>query len=224
MRRLQTKDPTLVQVLSLYLLLLAFFIVLYNTSRFDASRAAAVGESLTSTFKPTEGRRGEARQNTSQEGTLAGDEVVLEHVGDLVRTQLGVTRVRVVRAGRLMVAWLPAARMFEPGRAELRSDTGRFVSGLAEILGQAPIGRRHKVDIRVGSKVITPDQLKSGVPLTVARAARFAEALLSRGALPGTVRSGVAFSNPDDVEMIFRVDPDVRPADRVPSNGPGAGR
>lgn len=224
MRRLQEKDSTLVQVLSLYLLLLAFFIVLFNASRFDASRSAAVGESLTSTFKPTKGTAGEARQNTSQEGMLVGDEAVIEHVGDLVRTLLGVTRVRVVRAGRLMVATVPASRFFVGGGAGLRPDLDGFLNQFAGILGKAPVGRRHEVDIRVGSKMITPDQMQNGSPLPIARASVLARTLLSRGALPGTVRSGVSFAHPEDVELIFRIDPEIRPEDREPDRRPGKSR
>ena len=39
MRRLPEKDPTLIQVLSLYLLLLAFFVLLFNASQYDRGKA-----------------------------------------------------------------------------------------------------------------------------------------------------------------------------------------
>jgi len=46
MRHLRGKDPTLIQVLSLYLLLLAFFVLLFNASQYDRGKAAPVKESL----------------------------------------------------------------------------------------------------------------------------------------------------------------------------------
>lgn len=223
MRRLQTKDPTLVQVLSLYLLLLAFFVVLFNASRFDAGRMAAVGESLTSTFEATRGLPGDARRNTSQQGRLLGDELVLASVADLVKTELAVARVHVVRPGRLMLARFPEEALFVPGTADVLAEREGLVAGVADILGRAPEGRRHKVEIQVGSHLAAPDELGGDVPLPVARAAGFAELLVARGAIAGTVMSGVSFETPGEVRMLFRIDPEIRPEDDAAANGPGDG-
>lgn len=220
MRRLQTKDPTLVQVLSLYLLLLAFFVVLFNASRYDVSRVAGVGESLTSTFKPTSGKPGDPRQNTSQLGQLAGGAVTLDSVAALVRTELEVSETEILRAGRLMRVRLPTNELFSPEQSSMSEQSQTFLDRFAAILGKQPVGLRHKVEISVGTDWVTPDQLEAAVPLAVARAAVFGETLLAKGALAGTVMSGVAFEAPAETVLLFRIDPEVRPEDSEPQPKP----
>lgn len=217
MRRLQTKDPTLVQVLSLYLLLLAFFVVLFNASRYDASRIAGVGESLTSTFKSAAGTPGDPKQTTSQLGRLAGDEVTLDAVAALVRTELSVSEVEVLRPGRLMRVRLPTDEFFSADQTLLLPQSRDFMDRFSTILGKKPIGLRHKVEISVGTDWVTPDQMETAVPLAVARAAVLGEALIEKGALAGTVMSGVAFGSPAETVLLFRVDPELRPEDVTPA-------
>ncbi len=213
MRRLQLKDPTLVQVLSLFLLLLAFFIVLFNNSRFDRGRADAVGESLTSAFR-TDGRATVApRPYSSQSGETPGDELFLQKLADLVRTELAVAEIRTVRPGRILQVRIPTDRMFVDGRDEVRPERGTFISGLSNLLGAPAEGRRHKAEIFVGSDWITPDSIRDGIPLPIARAARLTEAIMSQGALAGTVMAGVRPEDAGSVTIFYRIDPELRPSE-----------
>lgn len=223
MRRLQEKDPTLVQVLSLYLLLLAFFVVLFNASRLDKARVAAVGESVSSAFRQTDGIPGPARRNVSQEGGALAPSFDFESLAELVRTELKVAEIRVVRAGRLMQARLPADALFAAGERDVRLDKRPFVSTLSSLLGEKPTGRRHKVEIFVGSDPITPDRMRETVPIEIDRASEIAATMLAQGALPGTVMSGVDFAAPGEVVLLFRIDPDIRPEDTKPADKPSAG-
>lgn len=222
MRRLQTKDPTLVQELSLFLLLLAFFIVLFNVSRYDSGRADAVGESLSSTFRSTGVPTRHPLQNTSQTGDAPGDELVLEKLSDLVRTEIDVVEVKVLRAGRLLQARFSTDRLFRPGTADLRADRGPLIAKLAGLVGNPAQGRRHKAEIFIGSDWVTPDQIRNSLPLPIERAAAVAERLVGGGALPGTVMGGI---RPDDegmVTILYRIDPEFRPSENTAPPRPAA--
>lgn len=221
MRRLQTKDPTLVQVLSLFLLLLAFFVVLFNASRYDKGRADAVGESLTSTFQSTGRPTRTPRLNTSQSGEAPGDEMVLRKLGELIGTELRVAEVKIVRAGRLLQVRAATDDFFVPGSSEMRAERGAIVTELSRLIGAPVDGRRHKVELFVGSDWVTPDVLRETVPLPIARAAGFAEQLIGRGALPGTVMAGIRPDDEGTVTLLFRIDPESRPAEAAAAGPAG---
>lgn len=213
MRRLQLKDPTLVQVLSLFLLLLAFFIVLFNASRFDRGRADAVGESLTSAFR-TKGQPTSApRPFSSMTGDTPGDAQFLEKLGELVRTELEVAEVVTLRPGRILRIRVPTERMFLDGRDEVRPERAGFVASFSRLLGRPEAGRRHKAEIYVGSDWITPDAIRKGVPLPISRVARLTESVIANGALGGTVMAGVRPDDPGAVTIFFRIDPELRPSE-----------
>lgn len=213
MRRLPTKDPTLIQVLSLYLLLLAFFVLLFNASQYDRGRAAAVKESLDSTFRTYGEPQADPVVRSSDQGQAPGAELILDSFSDLIRTELQVARIENLRRGRLLRVTLGADDLFEPKTAGLRSDREDLANKLAQLLGKSPPGHRHKVEAFLVGDWITPDRMKKSVPLPIARAASLAETLVARGAIKGTVSGGTRHGAQNQVVLLYRVDPKTRPED-----------
>lgn len=213
MRRLPGKDPTLIQVLSLYLLLLAFFVLLFNASQYDRGKAAAVTESLSSTFR----MHGQPADNeivrSSDQGDIPGAELVLDSFSDLIRTELKVAKVENLQKGKLLRVTLDPEDLFETSSPGIRSDKDEFVNKLAALLGKSPPGMRHKVQVYMVGDWIPPDQLRQNVPLPIARVSGLAEMLLARGALDGTVSGGARHGTSEKVSLIYRVDPEARPED-----------
>jgi hypothetical protein len=224
MRRLQTKDPTLIQVLSLYLLLLAFFVLLFNASQYDRGRASAVKESLSSTFRTHGNPADDVVARSSDQGQRPGAELVLDSFADLIRTELKVAKIENLKRGRLLRVTLGADDLFVSGNATLRDDRNELLSKLAQLLGKSPPGLRHKVEAFLVGGWIPPDRMTQAVPLPIARAATLAEALIARGALRGTVSGGVRYGTGSQLALIYRVDPEIRPFDAAPpsaSKNPG---
>jgi flagellar motor protein MotB len=216
MRRLPTKDPTLIQVLSLYLLLLAFFVLLFNASQYDRGRASAVKESLSSTFRTHGDPANDVVARSSDQGERPGAELVLDSFADLIRTELKVAKVENLKKGRLLRVTLGADDLFVSGNAGLRDDRSELLSKLAQLLGKKPPGLRHKVEAYLVGGWIPPDRMTQAVPLPIARAATLAEALIARGALQGTVSGGVRHGAENQVALIYRVDPEIRPDTETP--------
>lgn len=222
MRHLRGKDPTLIQVLSLYLLLLAFFVLLFNASQYDRGKAAAVKESLSSTFR-TYGELAERQViRSSDQGEIPGAELILDSFADLIRTELKVAKIENLQRGRLLRVTMDPADFFETSSPGVRSDRDLFVDSLAGLLGKKPVGMRHKVQIFMSGDWITADQMTQNVPLPIDRVASLAEMLIARGALAGTVSSGIRYGKKQQVSLIYRVDPDIRPEDKAPGNPTGA--
>lgn len=220
MRRLPAKDPTLIQVLSLYLLLLAFFVLLFNASQYDRGRAAAVKESLSSTFRTHGNPENDPVVRSSDQGQAPGAELILDSFSDLIRTELQVAKIETLRRGRLLRVTLAADDLFEAGTAGLRTDREPLADKLAAMLGKSPPGHRHKVEAFLVGDWITPDQMRRSVPLPIARAASLAETLIARGAIAGTVSGGTRHGTGGQVVLLYRVDPKTRPEDTAA--GPAA--
>ncbi|NQU71082.1 MAG: hypothetical protein HQ514_11065, partial [Rhodospirillales bacterium] len=72
MTQVQYRDPTLLQILSLYLLLLAFFVLLFNLSRTEELKSNSVARSLNTSFS----RKGQPQEEpeifVSAEGDVIG--------------------------------------------------------------------------------------------------------------------------------------------------------
>jgi len=216
MRRLPAKDPTLIQVLSLYLLLLAFFVLLFNASQHDRGRAAAVTESLSSTFRMHGDPANDVVARSSDQGVSPGAEVVLDSFADLIRTELRVAKIENLQRGRLLRVTLGTDDLFVAGSAGLRTDREELLSKLAQLLGKSPPGFRHKVEAFLVGDWIPSDRLTQAVPLPIARAAALAETLVARGALAGTVSGGTRHGARDQIALIYRLDAEIRPEDSVP--------
>lgn len=221
MRRLPGKDPTLIQVLSLYLLLLAFFVLLFNASQYDRGKSAAVKESLSSTFRTHGDPADSDVVRSSDQGDTPGAEIVLDSFADLIRTELKVAKVENLQRGKLLRVTLDPEDLFETSSPGIRSDRDKFVNKLAELLGKTPPGMRHKVQVFMVGDWILPDQMTRSIPLPIARAAGLSEILLARGALAGTVSGGARHGAKKQVSLIYRVDPEVRPEDEN-ANKPAA--
>ena len=224
MRRLPEKDPTLIQVLSLYLLLLAFFVLLFNASQYDRGKAAAVKESLSSTFRMHGDVADRAIVRSSDQGDIPGAELVLDTFADLIRTELKVAKIENLQRGALLRVTLKPEDIFETSSAGIRSDRDQFVDKLAELLGKKPPGMRHKVQVFMVGDWIPPDQMIRSVPLPIARAAGLAEVLLARGALAGTVSGGARHGTGKQVSLIYRVDPETRPEDKIADKPSAVGK
>lgn len=220
MRRLPTKDPTLIQVLSLYLLVLAFFVLLFNASQYDRGRAAAVKESLSSTFRMNGSPENDPVVRSSDQGQAPGAELILDSFSSLIRTELKVAKIEELQRGRLLRVTLGADELFVAGTAGLRPDREKLLTKLAQLLGKSPPGLRHKVEAFLAGDWIPPDRMTQAVPIPIARAAALAETLILRGALSGTVSGGTRHGERDEVVLIYRVDQQIRQEDLLPQSSP----
>ena len=228
MRRLSAKDPTLIQVLSLYLLVLAFFILLFNASHHDSGRSAAVTESLASTFRMHGQRAEEAVARSSDRGATPGAEMILDSFADLIRTDLSVAKIENLKRGRLLRVTMAPDDLFVAGSAALREDRGELLGKLAQLLGKSVPGLRHKVEVSLVGGWIPPDRMTVAVPLPIARAAALAETLTRENLIAeqGTVSGGTSYGATEAVALVYRVDPKVRSDDEPAGTaaGPASGK
>ena len=197
MLRDSRRNPLLMQMLSVYLLMLAFFVVLNSISHVELARTRAVSGSLNETFS-VDGRPSKRTVLfTSSAGHAPNDAALLSRIGNLIRTELAVVRIRDVEPGRIMAVTLPADSIFVPRRAAIDPLHRPLIERVARSLAAPQPGVRYDVDILVGAG--------GNDELAVGRSAYLASVFVAAGAPRRSVAAGIQPGSPGTLQLVFHV-------------------
>ena len=200
-----SRQGTVIVFLSLYLLILAFFILLVSISTVEDVKSKAVMQSLTSTFT-TFRRTGDMPTDfTSKQGDVLGGQAFQEKITGIFATALQVAKVEVVQPGRLMRARMPARAVFLENSTRLNPGVLLFLDRIVAALGGRPPGVRFDMEFIVGADVSDDGAFTIGQSLEMARAGSFAREILSRGAPPDSLSVGLAPGQSGRVTVRFYV-------------------
>lgn len=191
--------------LSLFFLVLAFFIVLVAISTIEKTKSKAVMNSLTSTFTTYQPEGTKPTDFTAKEGDVLGRQAFQEKITGIFATTLQVAKVEVVKPGRLMRAQMPSSAMFENNEARIRQNALAFLDRTVAALGGRPPGLRFDLEFVIGTLTTGDKLLPVGENLPMARAGAFAREMISRGAPPDSVAIGLAPGDPEKITLRFYV-------------------
>ena len=214
-------DPTLIQVLSLYLLLLAFFVILFNISKVEQFKTTVVADSLNATFASRGQNTETPEQLASSLGTIVSDPAVQRRIGELIAAEFPIAEIRELKPGRILEARIPLSSLFQGD--DVADDRRRFTESLAEVLASAPFGLRYEVDFLAGFAADTEtDAGRDTRALSMARAGNLAARLVGAGAPPGHVAAGVEQGDPNWGRLLFyarggATSPTIEPGPEVES-------
>ncbi len=116
------EDRGTIYFLGIFLLLLAFFILLGAIARQDAIKTRGVMSSVAATFRTQTEPKDVSELFVSQLGRIPEPAVLLEGLEGLWVTAVPVTRVEVLQPGRTMELSLPLREVFVARTALMRSD------------------------------------------------------------------------------------------------------
>jgi len=192
-------NATILIYLSLFLLLLVFFIVLNVHSVPRDYRVKAVLDSVERSFAtPAEAARTETApgQGTPAALALAG----LKRLGQLFETDLAIVKIDAVTPGRLMVASMTADELFDDGSSFVRPERMGLLDRISREIGDHG-AVRFDMDflIAVGGEPLSRGRL--GDP--VAQAAALAHALIADRAPPDAVSVGLEPGQAGTVRFLF---------------------
>ncbi len=193
-------------VLSLFLLLLAFFILLNAISTRTEVKSRAVMDSLLSTFRTTDQSASAAEIPLSRLGATPEPEELVAEMRRLWVTAVPVAEIEVFTDGRTMQLGLPANMMFPGGRAVLRKDRRRFLADVAQVLAVEATNFSNELELLVGTDWRVGKELDlEANKLEIARAVEFAEELIASGAPRDTVSIGIREGDRKELEFRFFV-------------------
>ena len=193
------RNPLLIQVLSLYLLLLAFFVVLNTISHVETARAKAVSGSLNETFAADGNPNRKTVKLVSSQGNVLTDAKFLSRVGNLIKTELGFAKIEEVQPGRLMAVSLSADSLFVAGQEAINPLYRPMIDRVAQALKNPSPGIRYDVDILVGSAAA--DNLALG------RSAYLANVFAAAGSPARSIAAGIEQDSPGNLRLLFHVRP-----------------
>lgn len=199
MQRDSPRNSLLMLVLSLYLLLLAFFVVLNTISNVEVSRLRAVTGSLNETFAADGSPAEKTVTLVSSQGNMIADAAFLRRLGHLVKTELAFAKVEEVLPGRLMAVAMSADSLFIPGREAINPLLRPIVDRVAQSLVDPAPGVRYDVDILMGTG---PADV-----LAVGRSAFLATVFQAAGTPSRSIAAGIEQNAPGQLRLLFHVRP-----------------
>jgi len=196
-------NPTVVIFLSIYLLLLAFFVVLNAISNEDRTRVEAALGSVNATFRPIRQPRSELIDILSDSTEVEGNADFLEEVYRAFESLIDVPGLAATRDGNTIEVILPESFLFAPLSPSLRPERAALFEQLAELLKTSVAGRRNEVRfaVGVGSELPNPEHLSQN--LAVMRAAALAEAFTGREVPTDSIMVGLAVGDAGNIRLSF---------------------
>lgn len=232
----QGRDNGPVLFLSLFLLLLAFFILLNALSTIETRKSRAVIESLSSTFRTDKQSNLKSERLVSLLGDVPNPEEVQQEMERLWSTAIPLAKVEDVTKGSTMQLVFPATDLFLGGEATLRGDRADLISATASVLAAKMDGYIASMEVVAevpdATSVRTEGPLRKGgdkIPdvadlndparplvqsgaletggLPFARMSGLAKALVKAGAPPDTFEVGFKNGDRDNIRIRFYIRP-----------------
>jgi len=188
--------------LGLYLLILAFFIILVSISSQEEVKAKAVQDSLTSTFANLM-TTSSLTTFTGQTGEIVAGQQFEDRIEGLFASAVQVAKVKIVQPGRQMRVILPSNSLFFPDKAEIRPAQFQFLDRMVASLSNRPPGWRYEMEFVIGSEYAIGQSLPIGETLEIQRGGAFAREMRARGAPPSSMSIGLEAGNPAEITFWF---------------------
>lgn len=205
--------------LSLFLLVLAFFIVLVSISTVEKVKSDAVRDSLSSTFRAVLSPSTNPTEFTSKDGNILAGQQFQEQITDLFATSIQVAKVEIVRPGSLMRIKLPVSAMFAEGATEVRPVAVPVLDRIVAVLSSRPPGLRFDMEFVIGSPLGENKSLPVAQTLESERAGNLAREMARRGVPPDSIAVGIQPGRADQVTIWFFVRDEAETQLRLRTDG-----
>ena len=200
------KDLNIVALLSLQLLLLAFFILLNSLSKFEDQKTRRVLVSVNDAFNGRVRALANAPGYSGAVGKLDDTQSLAAELGELFEVTIPAVKLEQSEKARVFRLEMPAETLFQPGTVELRPGRLRLIKRLSEALT-----RRQKAgldfQLRLFYGVASTGTQRFAAPrptlLEIQRSSRLVEELEARGVEASRLSLGVEPGRPG--QMAFEI-------------------
>lgn len=198
-----TPDQGVWLFLALYLLLLAFFILLNAISETADARVSAAVESVKEAFRDRRPETEEFVDIAENPEALLVSEDYIENVKAVFATSLNEQGFHESLSGDLLRVSVPVELFFPPGLATMQESVSVLFEALAASMSRPVAGERRQLEIVLGVGRKMPSGGDLGNALEIRRAGTLARALRARGLPPGSLTTGIQQGDPEIIEMTF---------------------
>jgi hypothetical protein len=201
----ERSDKTVYLFLSLYLLLLAFFILLNTISQTRDERVAEAVESVKETFQDYSPPSREFLESAANPDSMIAAEAYLDDVRNVFSAQLENTKFQTKTNGTLLRALVPVSDLFLPDNEELTPVARPLMDAIATGLGSSRLGTRREVEVVIGTGDSLPATPALGQSLELRRASALARGLRTRGVDGKALAGGLRQGDSEIVQLTFYV-------------------
>lgn len=190
-------------LLSLYMLLLAIFILLNSITTYEDSRVRQALGSVADKFRTNT----QLSDDTAPADERSGDSVLrttfFSGLEQMFAERLPVAELRRVQDGNVMQVKVPTARVFRDGNMELLPDSENFLNALADSLVITRPELRYEIELLIPSGAGLPSGDKLGEVLEIRRAGNFARQLRRLGVGSEAISIGLKRGDPKTLQLSF---------------------
>ncbi len=199
------RDLNLVAMLSLYLLLLAFFILLNALSRLESDRTRTVIESINEAFDGQVRAPSSAKPYSAALGPLEDAAALIEELRQLFDSMLPAIASETAADGPVLRLELSAEVLFMPRSSALRGGRAPLIERIARALRKAEnAGLFVELELFHGLAA-APSAAQAAAGLEVQRMGVLVRAFAERGVPAERLSVGVLADKAGIVQLIFRV-------------------
>ncbi len=200
-----TGGGTIALFLGLYLLILAFFILLVSISTLEEVKSKAAINSVTATFSNILPPTVDITSFSTEDADVLAGQAFQEEITGIFATTFQVAKVEVIQPGRLMRVVVPTEVMFVPDGTDIKPAQFPFLDRLVASLSGRPDHLRYDMEFVIGGKYAVGKSLPIGQTLEMARGGAFVSELHGRGAPPDSISIGLKAGDPGEVVLWFYV-------------------
>lgn len=195
---------TIALFLGLYLVVLAFFILLVSISTLEVAKSKKVLQSLSSTFTSIVPPSASLQALKAQDGDVLAGREFQQQITGIYATELGIDRVETVQPGRQMRLLLSSDSLFFQGEARIRPAMYPLLDRTVAALSNRPPGLRFDMEFVIGTPTLADGKtMPIAQTLEVERAGAFARAMFERGMPPDSVSVGMRPGHVGEVVIWF---------------------
>lgn len=198
-------NSAIIYMVSIYLLLIAFFVIMHTISKKEDVRTAAVVGSLQMTFERPEERM-EDLPSTQGNPELAGpNEVFRDRVESLFGSFLETARFSHVKRGNVLRVTIPVEALFYAGSATLRADRLALMREIADMIANPRPYRRNMIEVgfEMGAPLNAAEGDRMGQRLEIRRAGVLARDLVQHEVDPALVTVGLLDGRAGTMRITF---------------------
>ena len=204
-RPVPIRDSSVMVYLSLYLLLLAFFILLNTISQREQKRAQMAIGSVAATFRaPLPADVVELTTSTGR-GLLEASDPFQREIRRIFEETLAIEQAKVLTEGNVMRITVAASALWLAESGRFRPAIGPFLERIADGVARQEEGARFEVEMIVHTGASMPALSSGPLPLALRRAGAFARRMRAAGVPAHSISAGIGQGDAGSVQLSFYV-------------------
>lgn len=195
---------TIALFLGLYLVVLAFFILLVTISTLEETKSKKVMDSLSSAFTSIVPPSADLRSFKAKDGDVLAGQEFQQQITGIFATELGIDQVETVQPGRQMRLLLASDGLFFEGEDRIRPAMYPLLDRTVAALSNRPAGLRYDLEFVIGTPTAADGKtMPTEETLEVKRAGAFAKAMNERGIPPDSLSVGMRPGHENEIVIWF---------------------